>query len=87
MPQACHGYSASLSMRLRWGWQETNTQLMCFKRLARQEERALPARLSAGKARVEAQQLRESELQDRFKELLGRKADLASGSREEATAD
>lgn len=47
--------------------QESKRQLLCFQRLAEQEERTLPVRLEAAKARLARQVQRERELQETFK--------------------
>ena len=48
--------------------QESETQLKCFKKLAEQEERTIPVRLAAAKARLQRQREQEAELQESYKE-------------------
>lgn len=58
--------------------QDARTQLACFTKLARQEEVAAPTRIAAAQALLDAQEVRERDLQEKYKELLARKSDLAS---------
>ena len=60
--------------------QDARTQLACFKKLAGQERGAAPARISAAQALLDEQQVREQELQEKYKELLGQKADLSASA-------
>lgn len=48
--------------------QDAETQLKCFQRLAEQEERTLPVRLAAAKARLAKQTAQERDLQEQFKQ-------------------
>lgn len=56
--------------------QDSKTQLNCFKRLAEQEERTLPLRLEAAKARLARQVERERDLQSRYKQKTLLRDDL-----------
>lgn len=48
--------------------QELLTQLKCFQRLAEQEEKAIPKRISEAKSRLETQKAQEIELQEEYKQ-------------------
>lgn len=56
--------------------QDSKTQLNCFKRLAEQEERTLPLRLEAAKARLARQVERERDLQVKYKQKTLLRDDL-----------
>ena len=56
--------------------QDSKTQLSCFKRLAEQEERTLPLRLEAAKARLARQEERERDLQEKYKQKTLLRDDL-----------
>ena len=61
-------YIAFLVLEIDKAAQDSKTQLSCFKRLAEQEERTLPLRLDAAKARLARQVEREQELQEKYKQ-------------------
>lgn len=56
--------------------QDSKKNLNCFKRLAEQEERTLPVRLEAAKARLARQLERERTLQEKYKQKTLLRDDL-----------
>lgn len=57
--------------------QDLRAKLICFRRLAEQEERAAPRRIAEAKARLDIQKGKEVDLQEEYKHKSLSRDDLA----------
>ena len=66
--------------------QDSGTEQLCFRALQQRELLAAGERLEGMRALLEQQRQREAALQERYKQLVGERDDLAAGGGQQAVA-